>query len=47
MSYINPNHKDTTYPWGRRLDTTLYIDQNVSQPVKLNFRKSGESGFFS
>ena len=44
--YINQNDKDTTHPWGRRLDTTLHIDQNVSQPVKVNFRKFGECGFF-
>ena len=36
VSYIYRNNKDTTHPWGRRLET-LYIDQNVSQPVKLNF----------
>ena len=47
LSYIDRNHKDTTHHWGRRLDTALYIDQNASQPVNLNFRKSGECGFFS
>ena len=35
VSYINRNHKDKKHSCGRRLDTTLYIDQNVSQPVYL------------
>ena len=35
VSYINRNHKDTRHPWGKRLDTTLYIDQNVGQPGYL------------
>ena len=46
VSYINRNHKDTKHSWGRRLDTTLYIDQHVSQPVNLNFWKSRECGSF-
>ena len=37
VSYINQNHKATTHPWGRRLDTTLYIDQNVSQVCQPEF----------
>ena len=39
VSYINQNHKATTHPWGRRLDTTLYIDQNVSQVCEPEFLK--------
>ena len=39
MSYVNRNHKDTAHPQGRRLDTILYIDQNVSQACQPEFLK--------
>ena len=47
VSYINRNHKDATHPWGKRLDTTLYI---ACQPEFLEihrewiffFKKSGD-----
>ena len=38
VSYINQNDQDKTHPWVRRLET-LYIEQKVSQPIKLNFGK--------
>ena len=31
VPYLNRSHKDTMCPMGKRLDTTSYIDQNVSQ----------------
>ena len=34
------NHKDTTHPYGRRLGTTLYIDQNVSKACQPGFLES-------
>ena len=39
VSYINRNHKDTTHTWGRWFDTTLYIDQNVTQACQPEFLK--------
>ena len=39
VSYINRNHKDITHPQGRTLDTTLCIDQNVSQTCQPDFLK--------
>ena len=37
--YTNRNHKDTTYPQGKKLDTTLCIDQNVIQVSRPEFFK--------
>ena len=43
VSYLNRNHKDTTHPQERRLDATLYIDQNVSQDCQPAFVENLES----
>ena len=43
MSHRNRNHKDTTHPSGRTLDTTLCIDQNVSQTCQPKFFENLES----
>ena len=37
VCYIIRNHKDTTHPWGKRLNTTLYFDQNTSQACQPDF----------
>ena len=38
--YMNLNHKDTTKSLGERLDTTLYIDENVSQTCQPKIFKT-------
>ena len=37
--YINRNYKDTMHPYGRRLDATLYIDQNIIQGCQSEILK--------
>ena len=37
VHYINRNHKDTKHPQGARLDTTLYVEQNVNQVYQPEF----------
>ena len=46
VPYINRNHEDTTHPQGTSLDTTLYIDQNISQACQPEFLKIWRASIF-